>query len=189
MRRFLSLFLLLLLFLFPAKALAMGVDEAYAAIPHKRTVFDPIEARMRPEEQDYLTILFPLLEKAVVTRVEATRWIQTAGGEGVPYAEYRARNTALMTELKNLPVPKRLKKVRKVLLKALAEQDMYLRDWGERNAGLEKPIRNINADNPHVITSHRYLLAAYMALSKLYPHEPRHNQQAFFDTLCALDFI
>ncbi|MCP4488040.1 MAG: hypothetical protein GY820_12070 [Gammaproteobacteria bacterium] len=40
-----------------------------------------------------------------------------------------------------------------------------------------------------VKSSSQHLIAAHSLLKQLYPQETKHNQQAFFDYLCALDFI
>jgi len=43
--------------------------------------------------------------------------------------------------------------------------------------------------NQLIQSSHQHLLAAYGVLMHSYPEETKHNKQAFFDYLCALDFI
>jgi len=184
---------ILLSFMMSPPSLAMTVEEAYAAIPHRRTAFDAVESRMRTEERDYLARLFPLLEEATVARVETLQWFTSRGKQGQSYPHYSARIKTIRASLAALPAPERLKKVHKTLLSVLDDHDGFFKAWLQHNTAAEKksqkPWRGVRHDHPLVARSHRNLLTAYMAMSKLYPHESQHNQQAFYDVLCALDFL
>ena len=170
-----------------APVMAMTVAEAYQAIPHQRTPFDRDDARMRAEEKKYLADLFPLLDVAVVGRIEALRWFQTGGSEGSSYDAYHARMTQLLGQLSATPAPERLRKFRKLLETALRNQDAFYGDWAKTS--IASPHKSVNTQHPLVVRAHRSLLEAYMTLARLYPHEGAHNQSAFYDTLRALDFI
>src|SRR5690349_293260 len=51
----------------------MTVEEAYRAIPHQRTVFDPATAKMNRADAEYLQHLFLWIDQAIVAKVTAMR--------------------------------------------------------------------------------------------------------------------
>jgi hypothetical protein len=136
-------------------AAAMSVDEAYAAIPHRRTVFDRGAATMSVEEADALDRLLALVDRAIVARVAKT------GHDDV------------LAALRALELPERLGRVRALVTEAVVAERAYLTD-GDRSA---------------VPTASARLHEAYAELMRLYPGEGAHNRDAFYDYLCALDFL
>lgn len=54
---------------------------------------------------------------------------------------------------------------------------------------LERKQTDWNMDHPKVRSASGKLLGAYGNLMRMYPNEDGTNRQAFFDYLCALDFI
>jgi hypothetical protein len=135
-------------------AAAMSVDEAYAAIPHRRTVFDRAAATMSAAEADGLERLFALVDRAIVARVTKT------GHDGV------------LVELRNLDLPPRLGRVQSLVTDAVVAERAYL-------AGEQAAIQTASAR----------LHEAYAELMRLFPGEGAHNRDAFYDYLCALDFL
>lgn len=152
MRRALIVASLLLL---ARAATAMSVDEAYSAIPHRRTVFDRGAAKMSADEADALARLFVLIDRAIVARITKT------GHDDV------------LAALRSLNPPQPLGRVRTLVIEAVSAEQAYL-------AG---------ADQTAVATASARLHEAYAELMRLYPEEGAHNRDAFFDYLCALDFL
>ena len=148
--------LILALILAAHAAAAMSVDEAYASIPHRRTVFDRRAALMPADEADGLVRLFALVDRAIVARVTKT-------GYEPLLAELRALALAL---------PARLQPVQRLVVEAVVAERAYLD--GEASA---------------VHTASARLHEAYGQLMRLYPEEGAQNRDAFFDYLCALDFL
>jgi hypothetical protein len=142
------------LLLVARSAVAMSVDDAYAAIPHRRTVFDRRAATMSAEEADGLERLFGLVDRAIVARVTK------AGHDGV------------LAELRSLDLPKRLGRVQSLVTDAVVAERAYLA--GEQSA---------------IHTASARLHEAYAELMRLFPGEGAHNRDAFYDYLCALDFL
>lgn len=71
-----------------------------------------------------------------------------------------------------------------MIREAIDEQHRYLSMWQESGqTGCFSPVA------PLIRSSHGKLIAAYNDLMALYAQEGSHNRQAFFDHLCALDFI
>ena len=146
--------LILALILAAHAAAAMSVDEAYASIPHRRTVFDRRAALMPADEADGLVRLFALVDRAIVARVTKTGY------------------EPLLAELRALALPARLQPVQRLVVEAVVAERAYLD--GEASA---------------VHTASARLHEAYGQLMRLYPEEGAQNRDAFFDYLCALDFL
>lgn len=171
---------------FPVNA-RMTVEEAYRAIPHKQTNFDPDTVNMRPEDAVYLERFFHLVNRAVLQRVQTLKWFATAGKEGKDFTHYRKEIEDIISELEELNVPKRLKSTHQTVIQAISEQYSYYRNWN-RNLAEGKTFRFSRLD-PLVNSSHHKLIKTYNSLMRFYPKETRQNKAAFFDHLCALDFI
>ena len=135
-------------------AAAMSVDEAYASIPHRRTVFDRRAALMPADEADGLVRLFALVDRAIVARVTKSGY------------------DALLADLRGLALPPKLQPVHRFVVDAVVAERAYLE--GEAAAVHRASAR---------------LHEAYAALMRLYPEEGPQNRDAFFDYLCALDFL
>ncbi|MBI1216736.1 MAG: hypothetical protein GC185_13080 [Alphaproteobacteria bacterium] len=150
---------------------SMTVSQAYSAIPHQKTRFDPATATM--PERELLDVFFGLTDLAVAERVIEQRAI--TGGQA-----YVDNYDAILAKLAALDVPPKMQKAYDLITQAVREQREYL----ARVRGGEK----FNANAPLVESSHQKLVAAYGILMQAYPNEDAHNKQAFFDHLCALDF-
>ena len=154
-----------------------SVEDAYRAIPHRRTVFDVDAARMSREERLYLHTLFTMVDLAVVERVDTLSALQR-GATGS-----RDDYDALLRELGALRAPETLRGVHRLVVEAITEQRTALAQW--RTAG---PPHALNG-HPLVVSSSTKLRQAYAELMRLFPDEREQNKAAFFDYLCALDFI
>lgn len=158
----------------------LSVDQAYDSIPHQRTLFRTDLTTMPDEEAAYLRDLFLMTDAGVVERVYQQTQYQRGGTPSLQERNY----SALLQILAALPTPEKLLPVEALIFEAIEEQQDYLRAWGDSRDPLYFSPRD-----PLIQSSHKKLIAAYNELMRLYAHEPVHNKQAFFDYLCALDFI
>lgn len=158
----------------------ISVEEAYERAPHRRTVFDSDRAKMTAEEARYLEALFRLTDEGVIERIYLQTDLYYGDGSAFEEANYEVLKQALA----GLRTPERLLGVEALIYEALDEQQRYFRAWSE--AG-DPRFFSTRADL--VRSSHNKLIAAYKTLLRLYGNEGKHNRQAFFDHLCALDFI
>jgi hypothetical protein len=55
----------------PTVDVGLNVEQAYAAIPHRRTVWSEADSTATPEEIAYLRVMFPLVDQAIALRVAA----------------------------------------------------------------------------------------------------------------------
>lgn len=161
-------------------AFALSIDEAYRAIPHRRTVFKLNQAKMSNDEKEFLDEFLHLVDLAMVQRVEMLLWLSTNGQRGSQDNNY----AQILDDLASLDVPSTLKEVHKLVIEAIKQQRSFLEGWQKG------PERKHNfASDPQVSGASQKLRSAYSQLMRLYPNEGQQNKQAFFDYLCTLDFI
>jgi hypothetical protein len=147
----------------------MTVEEAYSAIPHEKTRFDAAAANMSGTEKEFLDIFFGLTDFAVAERV-----IEQRGGNSDNY-------DAILGRLAALQVPEKLSQAHALVVDAIGQQRDYIKKL--------KSGGRFDSSDPLVQGSHNKLIAAYGELMRAYPSEGPHNKKAFYDHLCALDFI
>ncbi len=166
---------------------SLSVDEAYRAIPHRQTLFDPKQARMTEKTKAFFEDLFHLTDQAMTHRVEALLWVQTQGQRGISYKTYEAKITPILQEIQALKPPGRLVRLKKLIAEAIQEQKEYFNSW---NAGeYQGKKRRFNPRHARVKSSHQKFTKAYQLLMQVYPSAGAYNRQAFFDHLSALDFL
>lgn len=156
---------------------SLSVAQAYRAIPHGKTTFDVSSANIPEDEAMALGQLFAIVDRAVVERVETLQRMKTGdfSSAGSNYPE-------LLRQLQNLEVPEKQQRARQLILEAVNEQYANFGQWQQAGGA-------ISFRDPYIISSHRKLIGAYRWLLKAYPNATPHNKKAFFDHLCALDFI
>ena len=159
--------------------MTMSVASAYSAIPHKRTPFRSDIAAMPKTEIRFFEQLFELTDIAMVERVQSLFWFQTHGAKGANAPNY----AKILSDLDALAVPGHLAPVHGLIRQVISEQMQYF--GNVNNRGKYK----FDANEPLVQSSHNKLMKAYQLLNVQFPKEHAHNKAAFFDHLCALDFI
>jgi hypothetical protein len=165
-----------LIFLLCSSAHAMGVEQAYQLIPHQRTVFQLHKTNLPANEAKQVTRLLTLAEKAMVERVNALH-------NGARKADYNSRIDSILWQIEQLQVPGQVTAARDHIQTAVQQHRSFFE------------LQNVSGSdarasrNQLIQSSHRHLLSAYRVLMQAYPNETRQNKQAFFDYLCALDFI
>lgn len=165
----------------------MSVDEAYRAIPHQKTDFDRNTAGMRTDEAVYLDAFFALVNAAIVERVQALQWFSSGGSTGKAHDHYRASIDTILADLNQLTVPAGLRDMHRQVVAAVRLQSEYFDGWAERTARGER--FRFDSTDQHVVAASHQLISAYRQLMKRYPEATGNNRQAFYDYLCALDFI
>ncbi|MGH1402738.1 MAG: hypothetical protein ACRBDL_00690 [Alphaproteobacteria bacterium] len=173
-----------------SQASDITIDEAYRSIPHGRTQFDQSRATMSEEEKKYIDHLFFATDLAMRERVVMLRYFEEK--KSASYIEQYNKeigNILASFDLVRAPT-KTLLQVEKLVLESVREQQAFFNKRYKNNDAI--PKRAMYSTYKHytlVQSSHKKLIQAYMLLKKTYPREQRHNQKAFFDHLCALDFI
>ena len=124
---------------------------------------------------------------AIVLKVGALHRLAGNESDANSRVEYQAGIDTILASLEQLPVPGRLRSVHKLITASIGQQSDYFNDWALRSAAGEHFSFSI-ADN-RVAAVHRDLITAYNLLIRLYPQAGRVNRSAFYNNLCALDFI
>lgn len=153
----------------------ISVEEAYKSIPHKRTVFDPQTSKINAIEKDILLKSFALIEKSIVCKVDLGKSFSTGD-----YAKASCY-PQIIGEWKKLSPIEPIKTYFLLVLESIQEHEKYFKRWQK-----EKKTPDYQLE---IQSSHGKLISAYNVLIAHYTQEPPHNKEAFFDYLCALDFI
>ena len=166
---------------------SMSIEEAYRAIPHKSTPFLTDRSKL-----DFLTRMslqkyFDLVNQAVVQRVQTLQWFASSGQQGENYKVYQSEIGTVLTALRRIKAPREMKKSIDLAISAIQDQSDYFSQWSNKR-GHGKTF-SFNSRDRLVQSSHRKLISAYNHLMSTYSFEASHNKTAFFDHLCALDFI
>ena len=134
--------------------------------------------------EDALALAATIAGKSpIALRVATQTWLASGGKSGEPLERYRARMDALEARLRTLACPRSVIEARDLVLAALADQRAYFESWQREKEG--RASRN----EALVQSSHSRLVQAYNVLMSRFPQEGAGNRDAFFDHLCALDFI
>ena len=168
---------------------ALSVDEAYKAIPHRQTTFDRSTSKVSARDSIYLRKMFTITDQAMAARVAQLSTLYYFKGGDTGITRYNKKVNKLIDQLESLSPPRFLKKHHRLILESIQEQKQFFNEWSNASDSEKKSFRNTLARHPLVQSSHHKLFAAYDELMRNFPEENRHNKQAFFDHLCALDFL
>lgn len=168
----------------PAVDVGLAVEQAYAAIPHRRTVWVDSETTVPSEEKAYLKVMFQVLDEGVAVRV--------AGLQNFSNGNYDSVNVdtefdRLISFVLSMPVPKGLGSYHKDIVAGLSGQRQFFADWKSQRDGFA--FTHQIGNHPGVQASSSALRTAYGELMSKYPNESQANKDAFFDYHCALDFL
>jgi len=166
------------------EAPALSPDEAYAAIPHRRIAFDAGTSTLARSQADSLQRLFALTDEAVVLRVEGMRAVRSANAADI--GQVLSRYDSLVVALRALEVPADIVAARDLVAQAVADQRRFL---ASKRAERYQFVRADLAMSPDVREASGKLHRAYEALMKAFPNERPRNKEAFYDHLCALDYL
>jgi hypothetical protein len=168
----------------PAIDVGLSVEQAYAAIPHRRTVWVETDSTVPAEEKAYLRAIFELIDQAVAVRVAG---LQSFSAQQFDSSDPAANYDQLIGFVRGMSVPNGLATYHQKILEGLTGQRQFFADWKSERAqfrfaqqiGGHAGVRNASAA----------LRAAYNELMSKYPNESPTNKDAFFDYHCALDFL
>ena len=169
---------------------ALSVDEAYKAIPHQQTTFNRSLSNAPAREKIFLSKIFSVTDQAMAARVDQLTALFYFKGQGdTKISSYNTKIGRLIGQINSLSPPASLAKYHKLILGSIQEQKQFFNEWAQASTAQKEMFRKTYAKHPMVQSSHHKLLAAYNELMRLFPRENKRNQQAFFDHLCALDFL
>lgn len=161
----------------------MSVDEAYSAIPHRRTVWSEDQTTVPAGEREYLKAMFQVLDQTVVAR---SAGIQNYSRGNFASFDAEGELGQLSDYVSQVQAPPGLADYNKQVLVALAGERQFFHDWKSDPEHFNYTAQ-VNS-HPGVNSSSAALRSAYQVLMSKYTHESQANQDAFFDYHCAADF-
>ena len=168
----------------PMIDVGLNVDQAYAAIPHRRTVWVMADSTVPPAEADYLRVIFAVMDQGVAVRVAGQQNFSAGQFEGSdPVANY----DRLIEFARGMPVPGALAAYHQKVLDGLAGQRQFFADWKAERQQFR--FAQQIGEHPGARNASAALRAAYNELMAKYPNETATNKDAFFDFHWALDFL
>lgn len=168
-----------LLLALPFAASALTVEQAYAAIPHQRTPFDAPGSHLARGQVELLEQLFNLSDRGTVLRVDGLDALKRMDA---PRLRTIVRDYAALLEgLRALRPTQQTRAATDLVLQAVQQHMRFFEGKlaGQLDAGFTADVHQ----------SSQKLRQAYGVLMAAFPDETPHNRQAFFDYLCALDFL
>jgi hypothetical protein len=170
----------------PMVAIAQSSDPvkaAYQAIPHAQKTY---RASASNADSQALEKFFATTDQLLVERMEFYLWLL-----GRTQAEPKNDYPLLLKQLSEMKVPNALKPTQLKIVKAADLQREYLEEWLRyKKQGKPYPLAlDAGASAPKVNESHQLLFQAYGELMSAFPKETEENKKAFFEHLCALDFL
>ena len=166
--------------------LDLSVEDAYAAIPHRRTAMDFAASNMPEQDKHYLAAAFHLIDQAI--RLRVTAYQQFARGDASA-AQLISDMDRVIDCWQHLEVPANLSAYQRLLRQALVDQRAFFAEWHVQGQRFQYGRPNKLGSHPKVRSASTALRAAYGILMQQYPGEDENNRAAFFDYHCALDFI
>lgn len=177
-------------FIFAGNAAAQDItiNEAYRLIPHKQTPFDQKQSRLSAAEKRYLDHFFFVSDMAMRAKVMTLRTFYLQN-RSMSVERYNKEIDELLKSFDLIGTPHKLQKVENIFKSAVRDQQGFFNDWKNASSRESERLRQNYTQHRRVQSAHKKLLQAYYELMRLYPNETKHNKDAFFDHLCALDFI
>ena len=162
---------------------ALSVDDAYTAIPHRRTVWSDDQTTVPVGDREYLKAMFQVLDQTVVARVAG---IQNYSRGDFASFDADGELGRLSDYVRQAQVPPALTDYNSRILSALAGEQQFFRDWKSDPDHFDS-MKQVNG-HLGVNQSSAALRSACQGLMSKYPQESQANRDAFFDYHCAADF-
>ena len=159
---------------------SMSVAQAYRAIPHNQETFRSSKSVLKQTEAEYLEQAFSLVDLAVVERISLLRTVQGQDNRLLRLSNYEQ----ILKRFIAISPPPRLDYFHQQVAVVIREEHDYYEGLQEQPSAT-----TVDRSHPLIQKLHRRLWTSYQFLVSQYPQESRSNQQAFFEHLCALDFI
>jgi hypothetical protein len=169
----------------------MTINEAYQSIPHKRTPYSTQVSSLSLPEREFLSQLFALSDQALVERVVTLAAFRT--GDRRRFTTYETNVSRILAELRTLQEPPSARGFVTMLSEAIQEQRLFFQKWDTALAD-QRPFAfptgtAINGVDPNVGKASGELRRLYAELMARYGAEHVQNREAFYQHLCALDFL
>lgn len=164
----------------------MTVREAYDALSHRQTPFNPDIANMSLDDSAFLEQFFNLTDKAMRDRVQVQRRF-TGKKDGIDIKEYNKRHAEILKSIKALKTTSNTTPVRDLVIAALEDEKSLLGKWSKNKKKGNAPFVYDQETTALAEGIHEKLVKAFLLLLSTYHYEEPQNRQAFQDYLSSLD--
>lgn len=169
----------------------MTIDEAYQSIPHKRTPYNSQVSVLSLPEREFLSRFFALSDQALVERVSTLAAFRE--GDRQRFTTYEVNVARVLADLRALPVPASARGFVTMLTGAIQQQQLFFQKW-EAALVEQRPFvfptgSEASGIDPNVGKASTELRQLYANLMARYAAEHAQNLEAFYQHLCALDFL
>jgi hypothetical protein len=168
----------------PRNLPTISIVEAYAAIPHKRTVFNAKESPLAITNTFALTHLFEAVERAIVLKIMADKALGSKNAEAM--TQTLEQYSSVIKSLLSLDSPNEIKPAQTLIISAIEKHQAHFTQ--KQTAAIAGKTHDLST-SPEITSASADLQRAYSALIKSFPQETVNNKTAFYDYLCALDFL
>jgi hypothetical protein len=159
--------------------LGLTPEAAYKMIPHERTVFAIKDSPLDLDIKADLDLLLRTADVTVALRVKLMTEFN-AGNMNSPIISIYDEILNIIQTVNN----SKIDQFKQTLITAILEQKSFFMDWKVDTA----KVKNLQS-NKHVQSASAKLHSAYSILLSLSPQDTPQNKQAFYNYLCALDFL
>lgn len=166
-----------------------SVEEAYAFFGHERTKYDVKLTKLAPQDAKYLDHLFFVTDKAMQARVNMMQYY-FSGTDKKHIRDYDEKIESLLSSFDMVTPPSEdVKKAQDMIIDAIRDHQEFFKEWSSLKGNAYRQMKKNYTKHILVEASHIKLQRAYTQLMLVYPDEDKYNLQAFYNHLCALDFI
>lgn len=169
---------------FASSTLALTVDEAYKSIPHKRMEYSAEKSTLSSSTKADLEKLFKFSDEALVGRIETMKGLQAKHAES--FAQYQKKTDRILNGLTALTSPESIQ-LATLLSSAITSQREFFSKW--HDAVVSNSSFHYPGQDSSVQQASSHLRQLYSVLMQRYPNEHPDNIDAFYQHLCALDFL
>lgn len=168
----------------PNVDVGLSVEQAYAAIPHRRTVWNESESTVPDEDRAYLRTIFQVIDQAIAVRVAGLQNFSKSRFDSV---NIDAQWDRLIAFTQGMTVPKDLTSYHQDVLASFSNERQFFSEWKSRGDQFEFARQIPNHSGVRAASA--AARAAYNEIMARYPNENQNNKDAFYDYHCALDFL
>lgn len=169
----------------------LTIEEAYQAIPHKRTPYNSQASALSLPEREFLSRFFALSDQALVERVATLTAFRA--GDRQRFSTYATNVSRILAELRSLQEPTSARGFVAMLSEAIQQQQLFFQKWDtaltEQRPFVFPTGSEVSGIDPNVGQASAELRRLYATLMARYVAEHVQNQEAFYQHLCALDFL
>lgn len=163
---------------------------AYSAVPHSQTTYQSSQSSQPVDLAASIQCVLGLVDWLIIQKVRTQQAFQARSNVAQALSSYEDSADKIIARLETYAADPRLQKPVSLIIMGVEGQTDYFRVWARSGADPKlAPGGPDFGSNNHIRRSSESLKKAYSELMAAFAGESEHNKRAFFDHLCALDFV